>query len=244
MERGSEAQYERFFRDPIVGDKVITPPMSGIACANIRTALRMLHYDVEYGDHYDVALAKTILRFQTENGHSSRDGLLGPGTRRLLTRKLIEACGTGVFERLTDPASRMDRRAARSNRYIFISYKRDDEDRIAPLLDQIARWGYDIWFDKSIPGGAEWDALIEEKVSNCEMVIAFISQDAVESKWVRREVKFADSLNKPIVAVKLEDADLRHGMKMLLSQYQIIDADDDDFPQSLKEAIDYARRNE
>jgi hypothetical protein len=187
-----------------------------------------------------------ILRFQIENWHSSRDGLFGPGTRRLLTKKLIEVHGTAIFGRLAEPTIRANSRLAirKSDRYIFISYKREDMARIAPLLDNIVEWGYEIWYDKSIPGGAEWDALIEEKVSDCGLVIAFISQGAVESKWVRREVKFADSLNKPIVAVRIEEADLRHGLKMLLSQYQIIAADDDNFSQELKEAIDYASRSE
>ena len=53
----------------------------------------------------------------------------------------------------------------------------------------------------------------------------FVSHAAVRSKYVRREVKFADVLNKPIIPVRLEpDVELRDGMDMLLNQYQTVNA--------------------
>ena len=109
--------------------------------------------------------------------------------------------------------------------YAFVSYKREDLQRIKPLVAQLSLRGHRIWYDKGIPGGAEWDALIEERVQHCEVLLLFLSQAAVRSKYVRREVKFADTLSKPIVGVRLEhDIDLTYGMAMLLNQYQVIDS--------------------
>jgi hypothetical protein len=89
----------------------------------------------------------------------------------------------------------------------------------------LSRLGYRIWYDKGIPGGAEWDALIEERIQRCAVVVLFLSQAAVQSKFVRREVKFADSLDKSIVAIRLDrDIVASNGMAMLLQQYQAIDA--------------------
>ena len=96
-------KFERFLRDPHVGDNVLKPPMSGVACENIRAVLRMLGYQVKFGNEYDEELAKAVLRFQTDNKHSSLDGFVGPGTRRLLIRKLIDECGAGIFDRMTKP---------------------------------------------------------------------------------------------------------------------------------------------
>lgn len=107
--------------------------------------------------------------------------------------------------------------------YAFISYKREDLERIKPLVAQLSQRGHPIWYDKGIPGGAEWDALIEERVQHCEVLLLFLSQASVRSKYVRREVKFADTLGKPIVGVRLEhDIDLSNGMAMLFNQYQVI----------------------
>jgi len=104
MRNDEEIQkFEQFFRDPDVEDGLLKPGNSGTACANIRQALRILGYDVEYGNHYDETLAKVILRFQSDNKHSSRDGFVGLGTRKLLAAKLIETGNKGIFKRMKIP---------------------------------------------------------------------------------------------------------------------------------------------
>lgn len=125
--------------------------------------------------------------------------------------------------------------------YIFISYKRQDMPRILPILKRIAESGYRVWYDKGIPGGAEWDALIEERVRSCRLLLLFVSQAAIHSRYVRREVKFADALAKPLLSIKLEDAELTHGMEMLLTQYQMVNSGAPDFHEELERAIQYVR---
>ena len=53
----------------------------------------------------------------------------------------------------------------------------------------------------------------------------FLTETALESKFVRREVKFADAINKPIVTLSLEPVELKYGLQMLLTQYQMLAAD-------------------
>lgn|GEM_PF-4129618 len=121
--------------------------------------------------------------------------------------------------------------------FIFVSYKRQDIARIAPVMESLTAAGCNVWYDRGIPGGVEWDAMIEEKLTRCQLVLLFVSQLAVESKYVRREVKFADSLNKPILSVKLEEPRLTHGMNMLLTHYQMLDRAVADFHEQLQKAI-------
>ncbi len=123
--------------------------------------------------------------------------------------------------------------------FIFISYKRQDIERIAPVMERLIAAGCHLWYDRGIPGGAEWDALLEEKLKRCQLVLLFVSQSAIQSKYVRREVKFADALDKPILSVKLEEASLTHGMNMLLTQYQMLDRALSDFHTQLQTAIQY-----
>jgi hypothetical protein len=96
-------QYERFFRDPQLGDGYLRPGMAGIVCRNIRTALRALGDDLDFSDRYDDALAKAILAFQKHHNHHSNDGIFGKGTRRLLIKVLIDEIGPHIFDRLEDP---------------------------------------------------------------------------------------------------------------------------------------------
>ncbi|MDQ6827491.1 MAG: toll/interleukin-1 receptor domain-containing protein [Gemmatimonadota bacterium] len=121
--------------------------------------------------------------------------------------------------------------------FIFISYKHDDIPRIAPVMAELGERGQRIWYDSGIPGGAEWDAMIEERIARCRVLLLFVSQSAVASKYVRREVKFADSLGKPIISVALENAHLTHGMRMLLSQYQMLNGTGDGLHDQLESAF-------
>ena len=123
--------------------------------------------------------------------------------------------------------------------FIFISYKRDEFQRVSTYLNILDKKGYKIWYDKAIPGGAEWHDLIEKKVRKCKMVIVFLSQSAIESKWVRREIKYADSQDKPILTVALDKIILDHGLDLLLMNYQIISESNFDFEEELTKAIEF-----
>jgi len=125
--------------------------------------------------------------------------------------------------------------------YIFVSYKHADYPRIVPILEQLVRWGHEVWFDKGIPGASEWNAEIEERVARCRLLMLFVSQASVDSKYVRREVLYADTLQKPILSIILEEAILRRGMDMLLRMYQMVSAEAGDFSEQLEKALHYVR---
>lgn len=121
--------------------------------------------------------------------------------------------------------------------FAFVSYKRQDFARIVPILRLVQGLGMPVWYDRGIPGGAEWDEIIEDRLSRARFVMLFASDAAVASKYVRREVKYADALDRPILSVLLEDATLGHGLRMLLTQYQMLDARAHDFAVRLKDAV-------
>lgn len=121
--------------------------------------------------------------------------------------------------------------------FAFASYKREDLYRIAPIINLVRKYGMPVWYDRGIPGGAEWDEVIEDRLENSRFVLLFTSQAAIESKYVRREVKFADALGVQVLAILLEDATLAHGMRMLLTQYQMIDTRAADFLSQLRRAV-------
>jgi hypothetical protein len=125
--------------------------------------------------------------------------------------------------------------------FLFLSYKHEDLPRIETILGELTRAGHRIWYDRGIPGGAEWDALIEEKIERCRLVLLFVSRQSIASRYVRREVKFADALNKSIISVRLEPVEPGHGMKMLLNQYQVIDASASAITSEIERAVKYVR---
>jgi hypothetical protein len=125
--------------------------------------------------------------------------------------------------------------------YIFVSYKRADLDRVSPVMAYLQERGYRLWYDRGIKGGDDWTAVLEERLASSCGLLLFISQASIDSKYVRREVLFADSMEKRIISIRLESVQLRHGMKLLLPRYQIIDHGVADFTVQLARALNNAR---
>ena len=122
-------------------------------------------------------------------------------------------------------------------RFAFASYKRQDLPAIAPIMRTIRECGVPVWYDAHIPGGAEWDEVIEDRLAHSTFVIAFTSAAAVASKYVRREIKFADALDRPVLAILLENVRLEHGLQMMMTQYQMLDARTRDFETRLRQTV-------
>jgi TIR domain len=125
--------------------------------------------------------------------------------------------------------------------YIFVSYKRVDLDHVFPVMLYLQERGYRLWYDHGIRGGDDWTAVLEERLTSCCALLLFLSQAAIDSKYVRREVLFADSIDKRIISVRLEATQLRYGMRLLLPRYQIIDLSADDFLEQLATALNHVR---
>jgi hypothetical protein len=118
--------------------------------------------------------------------------------------------------------------------YAFVSYRHGDAPRVFALVRAMRDQGIPCWYDRGIPGGSEWDAVIEERIARCRALVVFLSNGALQSKFVRREIKFADALDKPIVSVLLEPVHLGEGLRMLLTQYQMLEASHPDIAHDLQ----------
>ena len=70
---------------------------------------------------------------------------------------------------------------------VFLSYSRDDLDRIGPLADALERAGHSIWWDRHIAGGEEFAGAIEEALESADAVVVAWSATSVKSAWVRDE---------------------------------------------------------
>jgi peptidoglycan hydrolase-like protein with peptidoglycan-binding domain len=178
-------QYERFFRDPVVAEGVLQPPMSGTACTNIRTALRLLGYPVDYSERYDDALVKIVRRFQDDNKHPSGDGFVGPGTRRLLARRLLKTCGLGAFKRLPDSEK------TATGPLVFISAKSADYESARQVYQFLISKGTRAFFSQeSLPTLAisDYRKQIDQALDQAKhLILVASSLEHVLSPWVEAE---------------------------------------------------------
>lgn len=102
---------------------------------------------------------------------------------------------------------------------IFLSYSRADLDYIATLVDALREKGADVWFDKNIRTGEQWDNILEEQIKAADVFLIVMSKTSVASNNVKDEMSYAKSLGKIISPILIETCEV----PMRLARYQYID---------------------
>jgi adenylate cyclase len=74
---------------------------------------------------------------------------------------------------------------------IFLSYSRQDRDRVVPLVAALEAEGWSVWWDPEITPGEEFDALISRELESARAVVVVWTPTSVESRWVRGEARDA-----------------------------------------------------
>lgn len=208
---------ERYFRDP--ARDVLSPGCSGVACANVRQALARLGFGggaPDFSDRYDDGLARAVFEFQTGFGHTSRDGMCGPGTRALLARVMSTKEHRNAFKRWPDPERRNE------GSHAFVSYCHDDTQRVLPFIDLMREWGYRVWFDDNLTAGSKWSDALEQQIRDAWLVIVFLSTASVQREWVLREVELADGSGCRVLPILLDTMPDAHALSTMLGQHQYL----------------------
>jgi hypothetical protein len=84
---------------------------------------------------------------------------------------------------------------------IFISYANEDRDTAARLAAHLESAGWRVWWDRRIPAGRTWRAVLAEALSGTRCMIVLWSKNSVESSWVAEEAEEARRLGKTLVPV-------------------------------------------
>ena len=93
---------------------------------------------------------------------------------------------------------------------IFISYKKEDAERVGRIARCLYGKGVPLWYDKGIPMDAEWEKKIGIELAGCESMILFVTKlvfrDVDTYVKIEHDVARKD-LNKPIYTVFLDEID-------------------------------------
>jgi hypothetical protein len=109
---------------------------------------------------------------------------------------------------------------------VFVSYRRADAAVADALLKRLEAAGYGVWLDRSdIGGGSRWRDAIEQALQQADAVIFLVSQPALESDEIYRELARAIEMEKTIVPLRLDPAPLFGWFKEKLGAIQHIEYD-------------------
>jgi hypothetical protein len=89
---------------------------------------------------------------------------------------------------------------------IFISYKKEDRDRVAKIVDGLREEGLDVWWDQDIGPGQPWDQTVAAKLEGARCVVAVWSTLSVAAPWVKEEAG-AGKQRGILVPVRIHDVD-------------------------------------
>ena len=80
---------------------------------------------------------------------------------------------------------------------VFVSYARDDRDRVEPLVRLLEARGWQVWWDREILPGSRFEQIIDEAIVNARCVIVVWTANSVKSDWVNAEA--GDGLERGIL---------------------------------------------
>lgn len=71
--------------------------------------------------------------------------------------------------------------------HCFISYAREDNDRVQPIVQLIEANGWSVFWDRNIPAGLTWRGYIGKALDEAKCVIVVWSRNSVTSEFVQEE---------------------------------------------------------
>ncbi len=91
---------------------------------------------------------------------------------------------------------------------VFISYHRESGTEFAQrLIPALNHAGHGHWLDTiDIKGGDEWIAAIVEGINRADALVVLVTAEALRSRWVLREIWFAEEKAKRIIPCLLQPA--------------------------------------
>jgi hypothetical protein len=198
-------RFERYFKHPDPDHPVLAVGDRAPACRNIRAAIRLLGCKSPTSNNdprsepgaglFDEGLSHAVREFQRKFRHRVDDGLVGPGTRRLLVTVLVEKFSPEIFLRLPEQDAQ---------RSVFLSYARPDSDKV----DSIEQWLRskrvavirDLWVFEA---GVEIAENARKAIAAADKVLAMLSANSKTRNWPLMEWAFAEEverhINKPVL---------------------------------------------
>ncbi|MHA1728634.1 MAG: toll/interleukin-1 receptor domain-containing protein [Promethearchaeota archaeon] len=106
--------------------------------------------------------------------------------------------------------------------FLFVSYSHIDKVQVYPIIKELNRDGFNIWFDEGIPISENWKESIAENIDRCIAFLVFITPNIIDSDYVRKEISFTINRHKPFFAVYLEETELPSSLAFEIADIQAI----------------------
>jgi TIR domain len=81
---------------------------------------------------------------------------------------------------------------SKTGKRIFLSYHVADREPVHKIADYLSESGFPVWDpEQEILPGADWTSPLMRALDSALAMIVFVSPEAIESRWVSREIEYA-----------------------------------------------------
>jgi TolB-like protein/Flp pilus assembly protein TadD len=107
---------------------------------------------------------------------------------------------------------------------VFVSYSRDDADRVLELAAKLRAAGVSLWIDQSgIDAASQWSEQIVNALESAKVLLLMVTQSAVHSHNVAKEVVLVSERKGHILPVHLEPTVIPPTLKYQLAGIQHVE---------------------
>jgi Tfp pilus assembly protein PilF len=121
---------------------------------------------------------------------------------------------------------------------VFICYAREEIDFAKSLSRELEKNDIVTWIDTKITSGEDWVKRIASALEFGNALLFILSESSINSKWVRRELEYADQKGIPIIPIEFAPCELPPWFKFQFGRIQRHLVDKDDLAGSIQSLID------
>src|SRR5216684_1450411 len=100
---------------------------------------------------------------------------------------------------------------------VFVSYKREDDAGVRPLVAVLASEGFTVWWDQNMLPGERIPTIVRKILDEASCVVVVWSARSSESNWVSDEATYGRDHNM-LIPVSLDGTPPPLGFQQLLTQ--------------------------
>jgi adenylate cyclase len=121
---------------------------------------------------------------------------------------------------------------------VFISYSREDKDRVLDLVAKLRNAGVGVWIDQSgIDGAALWGEAIVNALASAKVLLLMVTEAAGRSHNVAKEVVLTSERKGHILPIMLEPTTIPASLKYPLAGIQHIEYFQGDADENLRSIL-------
>ena len=107
---------------------------------------------------------------------------------------------------------------------IFLSYSREDSYTAMQLSRELQSVGCTVWMDSDgIETGERFVKIIVDAIQNSKIFLFLCSKNSMKSQWCTKELYYAQSLDKSIIPVKIDDSEYSDRFLFILGNLNYVD---------------------